>query len=196
MQFPPLHVPGEMWHVSGGDVQEMAVPVHVPFWHANVSHASVPVHAVPFAFVGFEHDPVPVSHVPAVWQESIAVHVTAVPPHTPPVQTSPVVHALPSLQLVPSVAAGFEQDPVAGLHVPATWHWSLAMQVVGVPVMHTPLLHAMVPVQAFPPQPVPSGAAGFEQVPLLGLHTPATWQSSLAVHTTGMDPVHAPLLQE
>jgi hypothetical protein len=119
-----------------------------------------------------------------------------VPPHTPPVQTSPVVHALPSLHTVPFAAAGFVQDPVAGLHVPATWHWSLAMQVVGVPVMHTPPLHAMVPVQAFPPQPVPSVAAGFEQVPVLGLHTPATWQSSLAVHTTGLDPAHAPLLQE
>ena len=116
--------------------------------------------------------------------------------HTPAWHVSACVHALPSLQLVPSGAAGFVQAPVAGLHVPATWHWSLAMQVVGVPVMHTPPLHAIDPVQAFPPQPVPSGAAGFEQVPLLGLHTPATWQSSLAAHTTGLDPAHAPLLQE
>jgi hypothetical protein len=50
------------------------------------------------------------------------VHVTAAPPQLPPVQTSPVVHALPSLHVVPLFAAGFEHTPFAGLHVPATWH--------------------------------------------------------------------------
>jgi len=35
-----------------------------------------------------------------------------------------VVHALssPSLQAVPSAFAGFEQTPLAGLQVPASWH--------------------------------------------------------------------------
>jgi len=33
--------------------------------------------------------------------------------------------------------------------------------------MHTPPLHAIVPVHAFPPQPVPSAASGFEQSPVL-----------------------------
>jgi hypothetical protein len=33
--------------------------------------------------------------------------------------------------------------------------------------MHTPPLQAMVPVQAFPPQPVPSAAVGFEHIPVL-----------------------------
>jgi hypothetical protein len=50
------------------------------------------------------------------------VHVTAVPVQTPAWQLSLVVQALPSLQLVPLAAFGFEHIPVAGLHVPATWH--------------------------------------------------------------------------
>jgi hypothetical protein len=31
-----------------------------------------------------------------------------------------------------------------------------------------------------------------EQAPLFGSHVPATWQASLAVHTTGLAPTHAP----
>ena len=38
------------------------------------------------------------------------------------------------MQVVPLVAVGFEQMPVAGLHVPAVWHWSLAVQTTGLPV--------------------------------------------------------------
>ena len=44
----------------------------------------------------------------------------AVPVQTALWQLSPVVHALPSLQLVPSEAAGLEQAPVAASQVPAT----------------------------------------------------------------------------
>jgi hypothetical protein len=48
-------------------------------------------------------------------------------------------------------------------------------------------------VQAFPSlHDVPFGAAGFEQSPVAGLHVPATWHASLAVHVTGFDPTHAP----
>jgi hypothetical protein len=50
------------------------------------------------------------------------VHTTAVPLQTPDWQLSPEVQALPSLHVVPLGAFGFEQVPVAGLHVPATWH--------------------------------------------------------------------------
>src|SRR6185295_15044783 len=55
---------------------------------------------------------------------------TAVPAQVPDWQLSVCVQALPSLQAVPLGAAGFEQ-PVAGLQVPARWHWSLAAQVTG-----------------------------------------------------------------
>jgi hypothetical protein len=41
------------------------------------------------------------------------------PVHMPAWHVSVRVHALPSSQLAPSVADGFEQVPVAGLHVPA-----------------------------------------------------------------------------
>ena len=34
------------------------------------------------------------------------------------------VQVLPSEQLVPSAALGFEHWPVAGSQTPTTWHWS------------------------------------------------------------------------
>ena len=40
---------------------------------------------------GFEQAPLVGSHVPAVWHESSAVHVTGVPAQVPLVHTSPVV---------------------------------------------------------------------------------------------------------
>jgi hypothetical protein len=63
-----------------------------------------------------------------------------VPEHTPPVQTSLVSQGFPSLQLVPSGSVELEH-PLTGSHVPATWHWSLAVQVTG-----------FAPVQAPPEQ--------------------------------------------
>jgi len=46
---------------------------------------------------------------------------SAAPPvHTPAWQVSAVVHAFPSLQVVPSAFAGFEHVPVAGSQTPAT----------------------------------------------------------------------------
>src|SRR2546421_257729 len=52
--------------------------------------------------------------------------------------------------VVPSGAAGFEQAPVPGLHVPATWHWSLAVQVTGLLPVHVPLWQVSVWVHALP----------------------------------------------
>jgi hypothetical protein len=48
------------------------------------------------------------------------------------------VHAFPSEQLVPFAFVGLEQIPLAGLQVPAVWHWSLAVHVTGVPPVQTP----------------------------------------------------------
>ena len=51
------------------------------------------------------------------------MHTTGLlPVQVPFWQLSVWVQAFPSLQVVPFAAAGFEQMPVAGLHVPATWH--------------------------------------------------------------------------
>jgi hypothetical protein len=43
------------------------------------------------------------------------------------------VQALASLHAEPFGLSGFEQMPVDGSQVPASWHWSLAVQVTGVP---------------------------------------------------------------
>jgi hypothetical protein len=125
------------------------------------------------------------------------VHATGLPPaHEPPWQVSDWVHALPSLHVVPSVAAGFEQAPLVGSHVPAAWHWSLAVQVTGLPPVHVPFWQASLCVHALPSlQLVPFAATGFEQAPLLGSQVPALWHGSLAVHVTGLDPVQVPPTQ-
>jgi hypothetical protein len=113
----------------------------------------------------------------------------------PVLQLSICVQALPSLQIVPSLASGLEQTPEAGLHAPATWHWSSAVQAVEVPV-HVPATHASFFVHAFPSlQVVPSAAVGLEHFPLVVSHVPTVWHASAAVHVTGLAPVHVPLWQ-
>jgi hypothetical protein len=79
------------------------------------------------------------------------------------------------VQAVPLGAAGLEHMPLAGSHVPATWHWSRGLHVTGLPAQ-VPFWHESLVVQALPSlQAVPFGAEGFEHVPLLGLHVPGTW---------------------
>jgi hypothetical protein len=51
-------------------------------------------------------------------------------------------------------------------------------------------------VQALPSlQMLPFGLAGFVQAPVAMSHAPARWQSSVAVQTTGLPPVHTPFKQ-
>jgi hypothetical protein len=60
--------------------------------------------------------------------------------------------------------------------------------------VHVPAWHVSVWVHALPSlHAVPSGAFGFEHAPVVGSQVPATWHESLAVHVTGLDPVHTPL---
>ena len=85
----------------------------------------VSLHAVPFAFgVAAEQIPVSGLHVPGSLHWSPFVHTTALDPTQEPAwQVSVWVHALLSLQDVPSgfgVAA--EHVPVSGSHVPASLH--------------------------------------------------------------------------
>ena len=169
-------------------------PTHVPPLQTSpVVHAFPSVHAAPFDFAGSEQAPVAGLHVPASWHTSLAVHTTGFDPvQTPLSHVSACVQAFPSLHTVPLGFAGFEQTPVAGLHVPASWHASLAVQAVDIGPVHTALRHRPSGVQASL-HTVPSGATGFEQVPVVGSHVPATWHASLAEHTTGFAPVHTPL---
>jgi len=141
---------------------------------------------------GFEHIPVLGLHVPGMWHESSDVQVTAFPAQVPFWHVSVTVHAFPSLHPVPFGALGFEHIPVLGLHVPAWWQPSLAVQVTGVPP-HVPFWHESFCVQGLPSlQPVPFGALGFEHIPVLELHVPATWHWSIAVQVPGCDPTQVP----
>ena len=68
------------------------------------------------------------------------MHVTvSLPVQSPLWQVSISVHALPSLHVVPFDAVGLEHTPVLALHVPTTWHWSLAVHVTGSLPVQTPL---------------------------------------------------------
>src|SRR2546422_752116 len=155
---------------------------------------SPPLHFVPPSPFGFEQVPVAGLHVPVTWHWSLAVHVTGLEPvHVPAWHVSICVQASPSLQAVPFGAFGFEQAPVVGLQVPATWHWSLAVHVTGLEPVQIPVWHVSVCVQALPSlHAVPFGAFGLEQAPVVGLQVPATWHWSLAMHVTALEPVHVP----
>jgi hypothetical protein len=188
-----------MWHASLAAHVTGFEPVHTPDWQESLCvHAFPSLQLVPFAAVGFEHAPVLGLHVPATWHASLAAHVTGFEPvHTPFSHASALVQAFPSLQAAPFAAVGFEQAPVLGLHVPATWHASLATHVTGFDPVQVPFSHASVCVHAFPSlQLVPFAATGFEHAPVLGLHVPATWHASVATHVTGFEPVHTPDWQE
>src|SRR2546427_783189 len=150
--------------------------------------------AVPSGASGFEHTPVDGLQVPATWHWSLAVQVTGLlPVQTPDRQESVWVQALPSLQAVPSGASGFEHAPVDGLQVPATWHWSLAVQATGLlPVLSTDRAASELVPLSPPVQVPPSGASGLEHAPVEGLQVPATWHWSLAVQMTGLPPVQTP----
>src|SRR5580658_5965346 len=107
--------------------------------------------------MGFEHTPVLGLQVPTAWQASWAAQVTGLDPvQVPDWHVSVCVHALPSLQLVPLLAAGFEHTPVLGLQVPATWHWSSAVQRTGFAPVQSPFWQVydwsqrFVPVHAVP----------------------------------------------
>ena len=97
-------------------------------------------------------------------------------PHVPPWQLSPLVQAFPSSHAAPFGLLGFEQTPVAGSHVPGSWHWSCPEQLtveVGLP--HAPAWHVSPLVQALASlHDVPFGLGGFEQTPVAGLHVPGS----------------------
>ena len=190
--LPPVPVP-ELELVLELELLELLVPLGV---HTPLSHMP-PVQAVPSVAVGLLHCPVAIAQLPATWHSSDAVQTTAGPPtQAPAMHVSSVVQPLPSLQVVPSVAAGLEQAPVVMSQVPTAWHGSLAAQTTGLAPVQVPATQVSVWVQALPSlQVVPSVAAGLEQAPEVGSQVPAAWHWSLAEQTTGLEPTQAPAWQ-
>ena len=70
--------------------------------------------------------------------------------HVPERHVSLESQALPSLHEVPSATVGLLQTPVAGLHVPATWHWSDAVHVTLPAAVQSARLASIVEVAGVP----------------------------------------------
>jgi hypothetical protein len=106
------------WHVS-----QMFEPLA-----ASLGTQAPPKSQKPALSVGAEHIPVDELHVPAVWHESGAVHVTWLPAvHVPDWHVSLRSQALPSLQLVPFVTGVYVHWPETQVPV-----------VQGFPLVHGP----------------------------------------------------------
>ncbi len=120
----------------------------------------------------------------------------AAPTQAPAWQVSPVVQVKPSEHGAPSGFAGFEQAPLAGSQVPATWHASSAEQTTAVAPAQTPDWQASPNVHASSSEHgAPSAFVGLEQTPVAGLQTPGSWQALLGRQTTGFAPTHVPAWQ-
>ena len=155
-----------------------AGPVQTPPWHRSPWVQALPsLQAVPSGLFGLVHAPVAGSHVPGSWHCSDDWQMTGFEPvHAPAWHVSLRVQEFPSLHRVPSAFAGLEHVPVAGLHVPAEWQASCAVQLSGLVPRQTPVWHVSVRVQALPSlQDDPLALFGFEQTPVEGLQVPATW---------------------
>jgi hypothetical protein len=183
------------WQASSGWQTTGLPPTQAPAWQVSVCVQILPsMQLVPSGTFGVLQIPDVGSQLPGAWHCAGVGQVTGlVPVHTPDWQLSVCVHAFPSLHVVPLFAFGFEQTPVAGAQLPATWHWSLGVHTFGFPPVHTPAWQVSVCVQALPSlHDVPLFAFGFEQTPVDGAQVPATWHWSLGVQTFGFAPVHIP----
>src|SRR2546422_9370 len=183
-----LHVPAT-WHWSETVQVTGLLPVHTPLWQVSVCVQALPsLHAVPLVLGGVEHTPVLVLQVPTSWHWSEAVQTTGLlPVHTPLWQVSVCVQALLSLHVVPLALFGFEHTPVVVSQVPATWHWSSAVQVtVEFGLLQAPLWQVSPDVQALLSlHVVPFALVGLEHTPVVVLQVPTSWHWSEAVQTTG-----------
>ncbi len=151
-------------------------PVQLPLWQVSVRVQALPsLQAVPLLAFGLEHRPVAVLQVPAVWHWSEAVQTTGLAPVQVPLwQVSVWVQALPSLHAVPLLAFGLEHWPVAVSQVPATWHWSSAVQTTGFEPVQVPPWQVSVCVQRSPSlQAAPLPFGGLEHRPVAGSQVPA-----------------------
>jgi hypothetical protein len=138
-------------------------------------HTSPVVQAFPSsqAFVLFvKTQPVAGLHVSVV-QTLLSSQTTGeAPAQLPPPHTSLVVQAFPSSQ---AFVLFVKTQPVAGLQVSVV-HALVSLQTTTAPPLHAPPPHVSLCVHASPSvHAVPSFAFGFEQTPVAGAQTPATW---------------------
>jgi hypothetical protein len=134
--------------------------------------------------------PSPLTKLPS---SQISAPVMVPSPQLPQTPFAQAPGVPPFMHAVPSISFGLEQVPVAGAQVPATWHWSSAVQVTGLAPVHAPAWHVSLVVHALLSlQAAPFALFGFEQVPFAGLHVPALWHWSSAMHVTGVPAEHAP----
>src|SRR5882672_1195272 len=107
-------------HLPSASPSGAGDPAQVPALQTSLSvQISASLHDVPFSGVGSKTQPLAGLQLSKVQPfESLQ---TTVPPPTqlPPLHTSAVVHALPSLQLAPFRGVGSNAQPVAGLQVSA-----------------------------------------------------------------------------
>src|SRR5207248_17173 len=114
------------------------------------------------------------------------------PIHAPAWHVSVWVQASRSLHPDPSALAGLLQIPDIELQTPATWHWSSAVQAIGLPPTHAPDWQLSLCVQEFPSlHAAPSALGGLEHIPVERSHMPTAWHWSEAMQVIG-----APATQE
>jgi hypothetical protein len=96
-------------------------PVQTPAVQVSVWVQRFPsLQVAPSAATGLVQAPVDSTQTPWMWQAAGAAQMIGAPPQVPLVQTSPVVHLLPSSHEVPlGLGAPAEHMPVIGLQMPA-----------------------------------------------------------------------------
>src|SRR5437667_429146 len=151
--------------------------MQMPAWQVSLwVQASPSAQALPYAWFGLEHVPLVGSQTPATWHWSSAVQTTGfLHLQTPARQVSVWVQASPSSQTVPFGRGAGSQRSLASRHTPVLQASSAAEQSRAAPPQ-TPAVQVSFTVQKSPSsQATPLAWFGFEQVPLAGSQTPATW---------------------
>ncbi len=98
-------------------LQTLAVPPHLPAVQASLLVQALPSSQLPpSATAVYTHAPLVALQLSVV-QALLSLQTLAVPPQTPVLQASALVHALPSLQVAPSVKLVWLHTPLVALHV-------------------------------------------------------------------------------
>jgi len=140
------------------------LPAQLPPWQVSVSVQALPS-LQPSVFAS-NVQPLPGSQVSVVQTLPSSHTVVAPGRHAPPEQASPTVHALPSVQELPSDFDGLPHVPVRLSHVPTSWHWSLAVQTTGLLPLHAALWQVSVCVQALPSSQASVFATNLQPLPV------------------------------